>query len=1050
MRFLKTTTFLTPLAISLIPTGTIAQVTISTATTSPVRTATASNGSASDISITENGSITVASGSAVTVDSDNDVVNDGAIVVGAANGAVGIDVQAGRTADITNSGSIAVKETFNAADDDANNIADGPIAQAQNRAGIWMRGGLTGNVVNSETIDIDGLNSAGIRLDGTLNGSLSSSGAITVIGDYSTGISAGNITGNVGIDNNITVTGEGARALDLHGDLGGSVRIQAAVGQRSSYVNDNSVTVSLSRSDLRVGAPAVSISGNVAGGIILAKPPADNSTTDTDEDDDGVLDSEEGTGSIQAYGNGPALRIGGTNNITIGALGGTGASLQVDGSILANAYYSNTDATALQIGGQGGTVDMVNGIKITGTVQATTNDSTATAILIDTGANVPVINNSGSIIASISSPGEGATYGIVDRTGTLTTINNNGYITASGSSEDTVAAIDLSANTTGVTINQYSPDDEDEDDEDTVTSQITGAILTGSGNDKILVSDGLILGNANLGAGDDTVALSGDGAYNGTIDFGTGVATMTLTDTSKFTGKTNFHDLGGTITIGGSALYQGSFIGGSNLTVNVNGGTLSTNGVESVSFGTLNVASGGTLKVFIDGEENTASLYNVGVANFASGAKVSAAISSLTNAEGDYVILKAGELNGAPVFSEEATDLPFLFKGSIVVDTVARELTLSITRKTATELGLNRAQSAIYPAIMAAATAATANEDEPDAYVEQSLLQIADSAGLAKQFNDLMPDYAGGNFDMVTRASRMAMRHITNNNTMFDISDVGGWFEVLKFGADKKATDTAGYKASGWGFSGGLERVTSFGNIGASLAWTWGTNKGLGDDGDAIDSETIELGAFWRVSKGPLYAFARVGMGFAKFNSSRTYTGTINETDFTRTATASWDGRHYSGSAGISYQMDVGERISFKPMAIIDYDRLHENGYEEAGAGPAVNLVVDGRTSDSTAATTTLTGIYRFGKRTSDGIPLTIELEGGRRNMLGGALGTTTARFLDGDAFSLTADPLKSRWVGEARLLSGGLDYTWTVSGNVEETAGSPAYAIRFSLGVAF
>jgi hypothetical protein len=36
----------------------------------------------------------------------------------------------------------------------------------------------------------------------------------------------------------------------------------------------------------------VSIEGNVAKGIILAIPPKDNSTTDNDEDDDGIEDCQ--------------------------------------------------------------------------------------------------------------------------------------------------------------------------------------------------------------------------------------------------------------------------------------------------------------------------------------------------------------------------------------------------------------------------------------------------------------------------------------------------------------------------------------------------------------------------------------------------------------------------------------------------------------------------------------------------------------------------------------------------------------------------------------
>jgi hypothetical protein len=163
----------------------------------------------------------------------------------------------------------------------------------------------------------------------------------------------------------------------------------------------------------------------------------------------------------------------------------------------------------------------------------------------------------------------------------------------------------------------------------------------------------------------------------------------------------------------------------------------------------------------------------------------------------------------------------------------------------------------------------------------------------------------------------------------------------------------------------------------------------------------------------------------------------------------------YSGTIGASYQIDAGERVSFKPMVIVDYYRLHENGYTESGAeqtdgGDAMDLVVAGRTSDSATATATLTGIYRLGKRSSEGIPLSFELEAGRRNRIGGTLGSTTAHFVDGDDFTINPDALKGGWLGELRVLSGGLDYTWTISGTAEQTAGTPSYSARISLGVAF
>lgn len=1035
----RSTALFPPVALLLSSTSAWAQLTISTDTTTPVRTSTATSAGASNIVITEDGTIDLAGGSAVTVDSDNSVTSEGEITIAGADGATGIDLVGARATSIDNSGTISLTEDFVAENADGNSIVDGPIAEATDRAGIRVRGPLTGTIDHSGTILVEGLDSAGIRADDTLTGSLLSSGAISVIGDYGVGIRTGAVTGNVEIDGAVVVVGEGARALDLTGDIGGLLRIQNSVGQQISYTDDDSVTMTLSRSDLRVGAPAVAVSGNVAGGIIIAVPPT-TSTSDADVDDDGVDDADEGTGSIQSYGNGPALLIGSDRDIAIGTYAGDGHSLVINGSVLSNAYYSNTDTAALVIGGQGGTVSLPGGISVSGLVQATTNDSTATGILINSGATVPVIDVSGTVSATISSPGEGAVYAIRDLSGTLTTINTNGYITASGSGEDTVVAIDLRANTSGVTINQYTaPDEDDEDAEALIRTQITGAILTGSGNDLLTLSDGKILGNGSFGDGDDVVNVSGDAIYEGNLDFGTGTGRLTLSDTSQFIGTTSFNDLPGTISLSGSALYSGGVKGGSQLNIAVNSGTLYASTGTDLDFANLTVGAGGTLRVAIDGETGTNAKFNVATATFESGAHVAATINALSGVEGSYVVLTANEITGSPTFSEEETDLPYLFKGSVSVDQDAGEVVLDIARKTPVELGLNRNQSAAYDAILAAAPL--------ESTIETSLLEIEDGATLSSQMNGLLPDHAGGNFDLLTRGSRLATRHLTNNNTMFDLSDVGGWFEPIKWHGSKDATESAGYSTDGWGLSGGLERVTGLGNVGLSFSWLNGSNEN-GDN--VVKATAYEFGAFWRMSSGPFYAFARAGFALASFDGSRTFTGTVSDTDFTSTATADWKGRLYSGTAGISYQVDFGETISFKPMAIVDYYRLHENGYQEANGSDAVNLAVAARDSDALFVTTTVTGIYRFGTRSADGIPLTIELDAGRRNRVGGALGDTVAHFVDGADFRLTPDALQGGWLAEARVLSGGLDYTWTLSGAVEETAGSPAYSARISLGVAF
>src|SRR6185369_6861614 len=95
------------------------------------------------------------------------------------------------------------------------------------------------------------------------------------------------------------------------GNVGGSVTIQNVIsttGYRDTTAPSD--TSKLDADDLLQGGPAVRIAGNVAGGVIVAVPPKDSSSTDNDEDKDGIEDAKEGSGAITSYGSAAAIEIG--------------------------------------------------------------------------------------------------------------------------------------------------------------------------------------------------------------------------------------------------------------------------------------------------------------------------------------------------------------------------------------------------------------------------------------------------------------------------------------------------------------------------------------------------------------------------------------------------------------------------------------------------------------------------------------------------------------------------------------------------------------------
>ena len=150
-------------------------------------------------------------------------------------------------------------------------------------------GTFTGNVTNTGKIIVQGNDSAGIALDGALTGALSTSGSIALVGDRSVGIRANAISGAARVAGTVSVQGKDAVGASFLGDIGGGLVVQGsltATGYRSTtLVADVS---KLDADDLLQGGPALSVAGNVAGGIILAVAPKDTDPKNLDEDNDGI------------------------------------------------------------------------------------------------------------------------------------------------------------------------------------------------------------------------------------------------------------------------------------------------------------------------------------------------------------------------------------------------------------------------------------------------------------------------------------------------------------------------------------------------------------------------------------------------------------------------------------------------------------------------------------------------------------------------------------------------------------------------------------------
>ena len=1037
-----------------------AETTIGSATTTAVRTSIAASGNPDSITIGSAGSITLTSGTAVTLDSNHAVTNAGAITINDADNATGILVAPGTSGAVTNSGTITLTENYTPTDTDNDGDLDGPFAKGSNRNAIWVQGGAahTGAIDHSGTISIEGNQSAGIRIDSALAGNLSTSGTINVIGDNGYGVVARDVTGNVTLRGATNVTGANSVGAALLGNIDGALKIQGSIvstGYRST-TRPADVT-KLDADDLLQGGSAVVIAGNVTGGVIFDVPPTLD-TTKPDSDNDGLPDASEGTAAITTYGKAAAVQVGSATQATsIGAVaaGNSGYGLIVNGSVAGYGIYNGIDANALAIGGLGGAVTVAKGVQVRGTVAAISYDSNATglrvgsganvgaidvsgtvgatgssltgtaarAVVVDTGASVGSISVSGTVGATALDTGKGTAIAILDNAGTISSLSNTGKISAAGGA--TNIAVDLRANGTGVTLSQALASST------AAAPSITGDVYLGSGNDTVGISAGTFTGNLGFGAGNDALALSGSSAMTGGVSFGTGTGSLTLADTATLTGDVDFGGGAGSLTLNGTSAIRGAISNAGNVAVTLNGGTLTATNTGSIALASLTAGSTSSIGVTIDPSKSASTVYSVaGAASFASGSQVKVNLTQVRGSAGDYVIVRAGSLTGNPGLSATTT-LPYIFKGSTSANASAGTVTLSIAPKTVAELGLQGSNARAYSAIF--------NALDNDAAVANAYLGIADGTTLTANLRQMLPDHAGGTFEAVTSGSRATARILSDPNGIYRTADgrLGFWVQQVGFGGAKSVGSTASYDITGWGAGGGVEYLTGWGAFGGSIAYLHASDS-AGSSRNSVDSDQYEAAAHWRGQWGPLQAFARLSAATISFDGTRHFTSG----DVTRTADGSWDGKLYSATAGLSYQLQMG-RFSLRPAAGVDYYRLKEDGYAESGGGDAFNLTVLGRTSDETTVNGTLTAGYDFGSLNKDDGWFRVELEGGRRQIVGGTLGDTTAYFKGGDRFTLTPEARTNGWTGRARLYGG--NDTFRVGGEVgaEEQQNHVALSLR-------
>ena len=1048
------------------------EVTSSSRTTA-ITTAAPNGGSADDVKVTSDGVITLsAAGPMITLDSDNTVTMNGGLTSVGVDDSVGILVLGGKTGTVTSAGTISLTEDYTYTDDDSDGDYDGLFAKGERRYGIRVTGtdAFTGTITNTGTITIEGMDSAGISVEAPLIGNLVHSGSISVTGDRGYGVHiAAPVTGNVTIEGSTSVLGAGSVGVAVDSAINGAFVLQGSVystGYRvTTRYSDPDDRALLDADDKLEGGGGVNITANVTGGVLLDAPPTDtNDDTSDDEDGDGVTDSSEGTASISVSGGAPALKIGSdTSTVTIGAVGtdDNAYGLVNKGSISASSTYDNVETTAVQIGGDAGYETLItNGINNIGTISASgyeaqttglhlkagaiadtivnsgyigastisEGDYSARGLVIDAGATTSTLNNSGTITATVSGE-KGTSYAILDNAGTLTTINNtrtiSAYVVATDDEYDTddsdtlasnetvtgkAIAIDVSKNTTGVTITQTGVNDGDDGDDgvaDTDTDgdgvddadepAIVGKILFGSDDDTLNVQNGTVIGAISFGDGADKLIIDG-GAY-------------VLTSLSDSDGRLD-------ITVGNGVL-----------------GLTNTNDLKVTN---LTLGASSKLIFSIDPAAGTWTRIVADNATIATGANLGLVFNNLLTTASTFEVIKAGTLTAGDISQDLLGDAPYIYVANAYQS--GNSIDIDVRRRTATEAGMTHNQASAYDAVFAALSK---NSSIAAAFLNQNTRD-----GFYNLYNQMLPDQGLGMFSAMQAVNQQISAATAIRPDLIErYGPDSVWVQQINTMVRRKDGEDQGSDSKAMGFVAGYEAMGDAGGaLGVTLALvSVEEHDTTAKAGEHTVNTMVQTGLYWRRSVGGWRFNLGGGVGYGWLTGDRSFYSEDVDGDGTADAavtnTAHWNGYTTNAFAGVAYEQALG-RYFLRPEARLDYLYFSEGKRSEYGGGDGFDLIRDARAFSNLSGDVGLVLGAKFG----ESVWWRPEIRVGYRQTLAGDIGDTVASFRGGESFTLTsvADKQGAATLGFAIRAGSTMSYL-ALEGGAEAAKKQTRYYMRFS-----
>jgi hypothetical protein len=562
-------------------------------------------------------------------------------------------------------------------------------------------------------------------------------------------------------------------------------------------------------------------------------------------------------------------------------------------------------------------------------------DLLAVAVDIGAGASVQELVNSG-VISALLVGREGTAIGIRDSSGTVTRIENTGAISTLASSSDTLSlesvefdlvAIDLSATTVDVEINQSQNPDS------TNAPLIRGDILLGSGNDSLIASAGTIIGDVDFGGGNDTLTLSGGSVLAGAIENTT------------------------------------------SLDVSVTGGsTLAIGSANTIQVSNALIDSTSTYRPVINGATGTATTLNsTGTIEFEAGASINPILESIIGTNTfDYTLASAANLTIGDIASLGTGESPFLYSTSLsLADPNTLVVTLDLRDPNASVanggLGLDAVQAAAFGSVVngvfQGGPVIEALASTPE--LGNAFSNITDAQDFYAAYNQILPEFAGAAKQFVLANVDGAVgavgSHLDATRRSPD-KPGGAWLQEFFYFADRDlAGQSEQYRGEGFGFAGGLD--TAFGpfhalGVTASFASTEVEDVIGGDE--PLQVRTYQAGAYAGFEKNGFNIDLYGGGGLSDFEQTRL----VTVGNYFGSAEGEWQGSHANASLRAGYEIPFNDKFWARPSVSVDYLYLNEYGHTETGDS-GVRLRVDGRRSETAAATAMLdVGAKFMGKRT--------------------------------------------------------------------------------------